>query len=303
MLLSDFAWAQNCDALPGFVRETFPASGSRSIPRNGVFAVIYCATEELLVDRRETRLLREIGDAAVGCGCPAGLECLEVGLVERCLEEVPTSLELIGDEVRLQTPELLDSLTPYVIEAPEPRGPVRVRFTTGNLVDEAAPVFSGIESLDVDGCGVGFRDNVACPSQLEEEGFIVILEAPAAEDEAGAVNIEYRAYQIRGEQRIERGRTRGDGVSDVALSVFVAGSDLTSEEWERICFSMTARDPYGHERIPDRVLCELTPEFSPFGNACSVTSRNKLSRGLWLPFFMIGLVIVFRAYSRRNRRR
>lgn len=277
--------------------ETYPASGSRNVPVNGLVRVLYCHEEEPTIDRAAARLLLDLGDAEVGCTCPEGGECLWVGMHTRCLEEVPSTSALVGDEVTLEMDEPLQPSTAYVLEAPDPGGEVRVSFTTGTAFDESPPVFDGVSSIDIYGCGDGFGSNAACPDSPGVEGFVSILRAPSAEDESGAVNIEYRAFQVRDNERIIRGRARGDGAADVTLSVFIPTSELTNDEWERICFTMTARDPYGAETEAERTVCELTPEFSPFGSACAVSPRRSASPAAWI-FLFLALISVFRASSR-----
>ncbi len=296
------ARAQSCPSSPGAVLETFPASGSRGIPVNGSVVILYCASEQPLVDRSLSRLLVDRGPAGSGCECDPGEECIEVRAQQSCVDEVPTSFFEDNDVVRLEASTDLLPMTTYFIEAPEPAGLVYIYFMTGIEFDDGAPVFSGLESVRIMGCGEGFPANAACPIQLDGEGFIAILRAPAASDSAGAVNVEYRAFQVRCEELIERGRVRGDGVSEVTISVFIASEDLTSGEWERICFDMSACDPYGHETSPARTICEFTPEFSPFGSACAVSEQpfGGLEGVLGLIAALV-IVLGFRASSRRSR--
>lgn len=295
------AWAQSCDALPGSVLSTFPASNSRGVPLNGLAIVEYCPTEVPLVDPLQSRLLKDLGAGGDRCECGPGQECLEVARQPRCLSEVLAAVEVDEEMVLLQSSELLEPNQSYVIEAPEPTGMVRIGFTTSDQVDEAPPQFSGIRVLEVIGCGEGFPTNAACPQNLEEDGFVAIVTADAASDEVGAVNIEYRVYQVRGEELIERGQARGDGVSDVTMSVVVAGSALEQAEWERICFVMGALDPYGHERLIEQPVCANTPEYSPFGSACAVSPHPGQSP--LLPALLLLALVGLRASSTGSRRR
>jgi hypothetical protein len=226
------------------------------------------------------------------------------------LLEVPADVEIPrepdgeeGNEVWLYTDTDLAEATTYVIEAPEAAGPVHVSFVTGSLIDTQPPRFTGLTSLTVVGCGSGFPTNPACPSQLEEEGFTAILRARAASDEAGLVNIEYRAYQVREGERIERSRVRGDGVSDVTMSVFVPASELNSGEWERLCFAMSANDYYGHEAFPEGSTCAHTPEFSPFASMCSTVAPLPGPQGASLLWLCSVAVLAVSVFSRRSRRR
>jgi hypothetical protein len=293
------ARAQSCEATPGALIETYPASGSRGVPLNGLVRLTYCAEDEPTVDRSAARLLRDNGAAEAGCVCASGEECLDVGVRSRCLQAVPVIVAVLDERVELRAERPLQPMTTYVIEAPEPTGEARLSFTTGSVIDEAAPAFEGIESIRISGCGQGFAANVACPSS-GEEGFVSILQAPAASDDAGSVNIDYRAFQIRENERIERGRVRGDGAQDVTISVFIPASELTASEWERICFTMTARDLYGFESASERTVCELTPEYSPFGSACAATPRR--GAPVALPLSVV-LLVGFLAVMRRGRAR
>lgn len=304
-LWAESSQAQNCETMPDTVRETYPASGSRSVPLNGLVRVLYCSSEQPLVDRGLTRLLRDRGDGGDLCECEAGTECLEVGIQLRCLEEVQSTLTIENDEVRLALSTQLEPHTTYVIEAPEPSEPLRLSFVTGTVVDSSSPEFSGIESVRIVGCGEGFSTNAACPTDLNGEGFTAILQTMAAADEAGAVNVEYRAYQVRGEELIERGRVRGDGAADVTFSIFIPSSELTSGEWERLCFSMSAVDPYSQESTQAAAVCEFTPEFSPFGSACAVGGAVNPARGGSWPLALLALMtlVMVTVFSRRSRRR
>lgn len=296
--LARSALAQSCETIPGSVLETYPASGSRGVPLNGLVRVLYCPDDEGSVDRRMARLLRDSGEPDPGCLCLGGGECLQVGWESRCLQAVPANVALVDEEVVIETVAPLRALATYVIEAPDPSGPVRVSFQTGTERDESPPLFAGLDSVEIIGCGEGYGSNAACPDSGTTEGFVSILRATAAEDESGPVNIEYRAYQVRDNERIERGRVRGDGASDVTLSVFIPTSELTGDEWERICFAMTARDPFGAATEAEQTLCELTPEYSPFGSACAISPRRSTRPLGWLLLF-VGLLL-FRASSRRS---
>ena len=172
-----------------------------------------------------------------------------------------------------------------------------ISFTTGEVLDESPPEFQGLDSLSIWGCGEGFATTAACPTDVNGEGLLAILRTRPATDEAGAVNIEYQAIQIRGEERILRGRTRGDGASDVTVSVFIPASDLTDSEWERLCFSMSAIDSYDQENNPEQILCEHTPEYSPFGSACSAVPLGGEKSG-WV-LFVLGLLGLFSRSIRR----
>jgi hypothetical protein len=286
------------------VHETFPASGSHGVPLNGVIKVVYCPSEQPLIDRGQTRLLRDLGAAGEGCDCEAGSECLDVGIQQRCLAEVPTTLSFDGDVVTLDLGGQLEPQAVYVVEAPEPSDALRISFSTGTIVDEAPPEFAGVETVRILGCGEGFPENAACPTDLNGEGFVAVLRATAASDEAGAVNVEYRAYEVLDGELIERGRVRGDGAADVTMSIFIPAGELTASEWERICFNMSAADPYGHESMPDSAICEFTPEFSPFGSACAAAGPASLPRQGGLPAVLlaVALLVVIRAFSVRNRR-
>lgn len=304
MLWAESSRAQNCETTPDTVRETYPASGSRSVPLNGPVRVLYCPSEQALVDRTLTRLLRDWGDGGDLCDCDIGYECLDVGMQRRCLEEVETTLSVENDVVTLDLPTELSAQSTYVIEAPEPLEALRLSFETGLVIDSSPPVFSGLESVRIVGCGAGFATNAACPTDLNGEGFTAILQATAADDEAGPVNVEYRAFQARGDELIERGRVRGDGASDVTFSIFIASGELTSGEWERLCFAMTAVDPYGYESGEAQAVCEYTPEFSPFGSACAAAGALSPVRSgsgtAWL-VVLVALVMIT-VFSRRSRR-
>jgi hypothetical protein len=301
------ALAQNCDVNPDTVIETFPASGSHGVPRNGVVTLLYCSALEPLIDRTETRLLRDLGDGGDLCVCEGGAECLEVGLLQRCVEEVAATVSVEDDTVRLETEEPLEALTTYVVEAPEPDGPLRFTFTTSSVIDDGAPEFAGLASVRIIGCGEGYPANAACPTDQGWDGFIAILEASAATDDAGPVNVEYRAAQVRGEERIERGRVRGDGASDVTLTVQIPSAELEDSDWEQLCFSMSARDPYGHESAPSAPFCEHTPEYSPFGDLCAASPGPvpgwRGAASLAPALALLVALILFRAASRRSRRR
>jgi MYXO-CTERM domain-containing protein len=283
------ASAQECETNPGGVLQTFPASNSHGVPRNGLVVVRYCPSEEPLVDRRATRLLGDVGE---GCACSAGAECLVVSGEERCLSEIPTSLELIGDEVRLETMVDLSVNSIYVIEAPQPGGILRLRFTTGDLLDTEPPSFDGLSGVYIRSC-IGGSLPASCPDD-GREGFVAILSAPAAQDVAGRVNLEYTGLQIREQERIVRGMVRGDGTQDVTFSVFIATEELEGDEWEHLCFAMSVRDPYGFESAPEQTICEMTPEYSPFGSACSA-APGAGSQGLW------PLIVVVLLFWRRRR--
>lgn len=299
------ALAQRCEVLPDTVLETFPASNSHGVPRNGVVTLLYCPSLEPLIDRTEARLLLDLGEASDPCECEPGAECVQVGLRARCLAEVATTVDVEGETVRLETATPLEAMTTYVVEAPEPDSPRRFSFTTGVVIDESEPVFAGLDSMRIRGCGEGYPANAACPTDQGWDGFIAILEAPAATDEAGPVNIEYLAAQVRGDERIERGRVRGDGVSDVTVTIRIPANELAGDDWEQLCFSMTARDPYGHESAPSAPLCEHTPEYSPFGDLCTASpgpgwrGAGSLAPALALLVALIGI----RAVLRRSRRR
>jgi len=296
------ARAETCEATPDAVIETFPASGSREVPLNGVVRVRYCPADPPIVDRSEVRLLRDLGEAGDSCSCEAGAECLEVGAQLRCLVEVAGNLEVEDDQVTFTTDTELAAQTTYVIEAPEPEGIVRISFHTSDVFDTEAPIFGGLQSVRVLGCGSGFPDNAACPTDSNEEGFVAVLTALAADDDAGAVNIVYSALQVRGDELIERGRARGDGASDVTLSVFIPAGELTSDEWERLCFTMIASDPYEHTTAPSGTVCEFTPEFSPFGSACAVVDPRAARPRSALGLLVALALLAFTAFSRRSRR-
>jgi hypothetical protein len=289
------AGAQSCETGPGEVLETFPASGSRDVPRNGLVEVRYCPSDEPLVDFNAVRLLRDAGRAEAGCTCPFGMECQQVSGEDRCLEEALVTRHVEGGVVRLETAVTLAPVATYVIEAPEPAGVMRLTYATGSTIDSSPPEFDGLADVRILGCGSGYASDPACPAN--GDGFAVVLRAPAAIDGVGRVNLEYDAFQVRDEVEIERGTTRGDGTDDATMTVFVPTEELAGSEWERMCFAMTARDFYGHE-TPDEVtpadtVCDTTPEYSPFGSLCAVATGHGSADG-WPASIALALVALFR---------
>jgi hypothetical protein len=192
--------------------------------------------------------------------------------------------ELLPHQVVMTTPPgtQLRRLAEYLIEAPELSGVAHISFRTGDTLDEEPPRFDGVQEVSVVGCGPDYGSSAVCPRDNGDgPGFVAILTARAAHDAAGAVNVQYDAWQVRGDDRISRGSMRGDGVSDITMSVFIPASELSDSEWERLCFVMNARDPYGQQSAPSEPLCVLTPEFSPFASACGISpARRSLFRRL-----------------------
>jgi hypothetical protein len=301
------ALAETCETRPDTVSETFPASGSRGVPLNGVVTILYCLSEDPLIDPADARLLRGLGGGGDSCECATGAECLEVGSQWRCVEEVPAVVSVEDNLVRLESESQLEAETTYVVEAPEPDATLKISFTTGWSVDGEEPVFAGLDSVRIIGCGEGYPANAACPADQDGDGLIAILQADAASDESGLVNLEYLASQVRGDQRIARGRMRGDGAADVTMSVYVPASELSGDDWEELCFAMTARDPYGHESTAGAALCEHTPEYSPFGDACAVSPAPMPGRRGAPPgagaLAILAVLLGLRAASTRSRRR
>jgi MYXO-CTERM domain-containing protein len=80
-------------------------------------------------------------------------------------------------------------------------------------------------------------------------------------------------------------------------------TELEDNEWEQICFNMSAVDTFNQETMGEATICEFTPEFSPFGNACSVSS-SPTDGGAWILGVVVALVFLrIRASSRRSHRR
>jgi len=294
------ASAEECDLSPSSVLETFPASGARETPRNGVAVILYCPPEDPFVDRSSARLLADLGSAETGCFCPRGGECLVVGFSEQCLEELPTRVEIDGDRVTVETlGGDLAGGTRHVIEAPEPSGVARIFFTTGMGMDQSPPVFAGPTSMRVIGCGAGYPASAACAEDME--GVVVVISAPAATDEAGRVNLEYAALLETDHGLVERGRARGDGAADVTMSIFVPVEDLAAED-DRICFRMAARDPYGHETIAEGRLCDHTPDYSPFGHMCGVAPAGEGCKAWPAGVLLMAALVLTRRLNGRRRR-
>jgi len=303
-LVAQPAEAETCDATPSSVLETFPASGSRDAPINGLALVVYCPPEDAQVPRLDARLLVEADQGELGClNCEdLGDECLEVARQDMCLRQVPASVTLDGDRVQLETPEPFLPWTTYVIEAPSVGGPVRVAFTTGTRIDDSPPSFDGIEQVRIHGCGPGFSNHPGCPSGEGDEGFLATLRAFAGQDDSGSVNLEYLAFQQRGQGIVQRGRSRGDGASDVTMSVYISLDDLEGSEIERLCFFMTAIDLFGHESLPSGATCTTTPEYSPFSSACSTAKAGADQWVGWLALLVGWLALRTPVRAQRARR-
>lgn len=296
--------AQSCQTNPGSIHQTFPASNSRDVPRNGLVVVSYCPTDGPigdLVNLEDVRLLRDRGGGGEACDCvEAGAECLPVADENRCLMRVETTRVIAGFEVRLLSADQLAPRTVYVIEAPQPAGVSRLRFVTGDSSDNAPPLFDGITEVEIEGCGGGRPSAPACPPESQgDEGFLAVIQAEAGRDEVGRVNLEYRAFQVRDDELIERGRVRGDGTDNVTLSVYIPAEELNDNEWERLCFAMSALDPYGHEQLPDVTICEQTPEYSPFGSLCAA-APGRCSADLWPALLVWGILLWIRTRDRRR---
>ena len=297
--------AQDCETNPGGIYQTFPASGSRSVPRDGEVRVDWCQTVDPLIDPSATRLLSDRGGALAGCNCSAGEECVALGFEERCATEVEVDLESGAAHALLRSVTGLEPISTYFIEAPEPSGVTLLSFSTVPVsgswdgFDRGAPTFEGITSIRIRGCGGDYPSNPACPRDVDEQGFAALLQAEAARDDVGRINVEYRAFLVREGEELLLGESRGDGADDVSMTVFVPDSELLDSERENLCFRMTARDFYGNETDTERTLCEETPEYSPFGSLCRVSPEAGGDRG-WPLLGVLLLLALARACSARN---
>jgi MYXO-CTERM domain-containing protein len=257
--------------------DTIPADGADGVPRNAKLGAHYTAATEYLGEA--VLLVHPAGNQEV---LPATWDA-----TEQLLQVTPSAPLDAGQSYEVRWPSLRG------LNAAAPGLGGTARFTTGTLMDAAAPTFTGVTSVawDLE------RMTNDCVDEIVER-FVFDIDLGVAGDDGGTSGLTLMLFETKGPMvtgtpmPIPARAWPKDGMR---AQVKLAKGDSLGE----ICFAGIVRDTIGQiSQSGDVEACVHTTD-PPFFNGCSVsgagTSRAEIGGSL------AGLAIVLLVRRRRTR--